>query len=239
MSYPFLIFFGLAPSLIWLLFYLRKDTLPESNLHILEVFLLGILSALLTALIELGICLELNLSASPSFSSMGGIFIFFLLGVAFPEELMKYLVVRFKVLKSAAFDEPVDAMLYMIIASLGFAAAENILLLSPLREIIELFAASWLRFIGATFLHALCGGIVGYYLALSCLHSKRRFQLLVKGLAIAVFLHALFNFLIIITKGESLSFLAPTLLLVAMAVFVFNAFKKVKKMKSICLPFQE
>jgi RsiW-degrading membrane proteinase PrsW (M82 family) len=42
-------------------------------------------------------------------------------------EIFKYLVVRFKVIKNPAFDEPTDIMLYMIIAALGFAAVENIL----------------------------------------------------------------------------------------------------------------
>ena len=54
MNYLFYIIFALAPSVIWLLFFLRKDSHPESNRMILTVFLLGILAAIPAALIETG-----------------------------------------------------------------------------------------------------------------------------------------------------------------------------------------
>ena len=57
------------------------------------------------------------------------ILIFHIFFWAAAEEILKYLVVRGKVLSDPEFDEPVDAILYMIIAGLGFAAAENILIL--------------------------------------------------------------------------------------------------------------
>ncbi len=45
MNYPIYIFFGLAPSFIWLLFFLRKDAHPESNPMILKIFFYGMLAA--------------------------------------------------------------------------------------------------------------------------------------------------------------------------------------------------
>ena len=60
MSYPLLIFFGLAPSIIWLLFYLRKDARPESNSQVLKIFGYGMLAVIPTALIELGISKQLE-----------------------------------------------------------------------------------------------------------------------------------------------------------------------------------
>jgi RsiW-degrading membrane proteinase PrsW (M82 family) len=120
MSSPFYIFFGVLPSIIWLLFYLRKDAHPESNRMILRVFFSGMLIAVPTVFIELGFLEEIEkLSFSPFWLSILKIFV----AVALIEELLKYLLVKINVLGHHEFDEPLDTMLYMIIAALGFAAS--------------------------------------------------------------------------------------------------------------------
>jgi len=230
MNYPLLIFFGLAPSIIWLLFYLRKDKLPESNSMILKVFIMGMIVTLPAALIELGMSDYFKQIPCPKIYALG---LFCFLGIALPEEFMKYLVVKIKVISHAEFDEPIDAILYMIIAALGFSAMENILTLFPFKETIELFSASWVRFISATFLHALTSALIGYFMALSFFNTKNRLKLIFIGLILAVILHGLYNFLIMMEGTPSI--LGPIILLVALAIFISYTFKKVKKMKSICL----
>jgi len=129
------------------------------------------------------------------------------LSTAFVEEFLKYLVVREKVLNNPEFDEPIDTMLYMIISALGFAAFENVLILlslGPTFLIKEAITISALRFLGATLLHALCSGLVGYFLALSFFRTKLRGKLVFLGLGIATPLHSFFN-LSIIKIGESLA----------------------------------
>ncbi len=131
MIYLFYIFLGLAPSVIWLLFYLQKDAHPESNRMILKIFFYGMLAAVIAALIEIGI--------SGALVTVGGNwlkifpFLFFALYhfiiIALVEECSKYLIIREKVINNPEFDEPVDTILYMIIIALGFAALENILVL--------------------------------------------------------------------------------------------------------------
>ena len=56
--------------------------------------------------------------------------IHFFLWAALVEEVVKFMAIRFMILNDPEFDEPVDAMIYMITASLGFAAIENILFIS-------------------------------------------------------------------------------------------------------------
>ena len=161
------------------------------------------------------------------------------------EELAKYLVIRLKIIAHSEFDEPVDAMIYMIIAALGLAAAENLLKLTPYLwgEIVDPgpFWFAITRFTGATILHALCSGLVGYYLAMSIFNLKNRVKLILKGLLIAMALHGLFNFFMLkiieSIRQEQLSatfFTAYVVLLVVMAVFLSRGFKKVKKLKSVC-----
>jgi len=233
MSYPLYIFFGILPSIIWLLFYLRRDAHPESNRMVLKIFFYGILAALPAILLEMGILGFLQeLKFSPSLLTFLNIFI----GVALIEEFLKYLVVREKVLDHPEFDEPIDIMLYMIIAALGFAAAENILILFSLGPVFLLgnvFTVSLLRFWGATFLHALCSGSLGYFWALAIFETKKGKNLLAIGLIQAVVLHGLYNFSIMELSGKP-SFLIPIAVLVYLAIFLYFSFKKLKKIKSVC-----
>ena len=250
MIYIIFIIFGLLPSAIWLLFYLRKDAHPESNVMILKIFFYGMVAALIAAVVEIqafGI-LEFFVGAKVQ------TFLIFLLSefilIALVEEVCKFLIVKEKVVGHSEFDEPVDTMIYMIIVALGFAAFENFLVLSSLffplltkPAIGDIALVSSLRFLGATFLHALCSGLIGYFLALSFFETKKRLILIIKGLGIAVLLHGLFNIsIILIERGaieqNSLLFISAIafliILLSSLAIFVSRGFRKLKKLKSVC-----
>jgi len=238
LNYPLYVFFGLAPSIIWLLFFLRKDSHPESNRMILKIFFYGMLAALPAVLIELGFSQQINQLPLPKILVL---VIYVFLGIALVEEGLKYLVVKKQVLKNPEFDEPVDIMLYMIISAFGFAALENLLILFPLIQpfqLLESFVISILRFTGATFLHALCSGLIGYFLALSFLQAKNRLKLRYTGIAIAVLLHGLYNLSIIKVEGN-LKFALPIIIIIGLAIFISLGFKKVKKLKSVCLPINK
>jgi len=232
-TYPMCIIFGVLPSFIWLTYYLRKDVHPESNRMILKIFFYGMLIAFPAILLEMGFSDGLTRFNIPPFLiSILGAFI----GVALVEEGLKYLIVKEKVLKNSEFDEPVDTMLYMIIAALGFAALENILIMFSLGPVFlfrDIFVTSSFRFLGATFLHTLCSATVGFFLALSFCEVRYREKLLALGLFIAVLLHGLYNFSIMELEGK-LAFLIPVLILIGLAIFVTFGFRRLKKLKSIC-----
>ena len=231
-NYPIYILFGLAPSIIWLLFFLRKDSHPESNSMILKIFFFGMLAALPVAMLEIGFYEQLKSLGFPIFLSR---IIYVFLGIAFVEEIFKYLVVKKWVNRDSELDEPVDIMLYMIIAALGFAASENLLILFPLLNPFQFFetaVVSILRFVGATLLHTLTSGLIGYFMVLSFLEAKNHSKI-AKGLFTATALHGLYNFSIMEVSG-SLKFLIPIFILVSLAVFLSLGFDKVKKLASIC-----
>jgi len=234
MSYPFLIIFALSPSLIWLLFYLRKDKHPESNSMVLKIFFYGMLSAIPAIFVELGFFHELGkLNLSSYLASFLNVFI----GVALTEELLKYSIVKIKVTNSSELDEPVDVMLYMIIAALGFAALENLLIFlsseTYFLEFGETLTLAIFRFISATFLHALTSGTLGYFMAVDFFKAKKRSIFLFLGFLIVTMLHGLYNFYIIIGEGYS-KLIVPTIIIIGLAIFVSQSFKKLKKMASVC-----
>lgn len=222
---------------------------------ILKIFLYGMLAAVIAALIEIGISGALVIVGENWFKTFPFLFfaLYHFIIIALVEEGSKYLIVREKVINNPEFDEPVDVMLYMIIIALGFAALENILVLFSGKGALlfgEAIAISSFRFIGATFLHALCSGTLGYFLALSFFEIKKRLKLIIKGVAIATLLHGLFNIFIIgieesltVQNGElsiinfpkfisSLIFLI--IILSGLAFFVSFGFRKLKKLASVC-----
>lgn len=227
--YALLVFLGTLPSLIWLGYWLRKDAHPEPKVLITKVLLLGIMLSPLAIVLQL-----LFVQLAARMLGMGSAVLSdgpgFYLWAALVEEIVKYLAVYFVVLRSPEFDEPVDAMIYMLTAALGFAAMENILVINRvLGDGVSATVGLWsLRFAGATLLHALSSALLGYFIALAWFYFDHRKALFAIGLALATVFHWSFN-LFISQMHQSVSLLFSTLLLMAMAFLVSTLFDKIKE----------
>ncbi len=250
LTYPFYIALGFLPSLIWLLFYLRKDPHPEPQRQIIKIFLWGILIAPLAAVAELFLLWltkplgpQAILGAITNGSSLLGQYTSgwrAIIGLVFfapiVEEYFKYRIVKEEISSDPDFDEPLDAMIYLITAGLGFAAAENLLVVlqSPLLPISIALSTISLRFVGATFLHALASGIVGYFWARSLLETEKRSRLIAWGLALAIVFHGSYNYLVSLKDSLPFTTLLIVPLLIAMALFVSFGFRYLKNKLSVC-----
>jgi len=239
MDYTIIIYiiFGLLPSLIWLFYYLRKDLHPEPKKMILKIFLWGAVITLPVFFIQIGLAKLLD---GVSVGMLARNIIYWFIIIACSEELFKYLVVRIKVISSPNLDEPLDIMLYMVVAALGFAAVENVLyLVSPvgqmtLNQIIDrTLIIAFIRFIGATFLHTLCSAVIGYAIAISLYDQKNKLAEAGSGIIIAVALHGLYNFSIMTLDGY-LKLAIPVAIIIILAVLTFSGFKRLQKLKGVC-----
>lgn len=200
---------GIIPSLIWLSFFLFEDRArPEPKRMILYVFVAGALSTAIAAIPELYIQRVFTLGESllPTIS--------LLFSFALVEEAAKFIAVYIVVSKSKFFDEWVDGMVYMITAGLGFAALENVLNLIGTDFIVQV---TLIRGVGATLLHALSSGLVGFY------WMRKR---LIEGLFFATILHGVFNFLILKLGGVEIY---ASLILLFAAMIIFHDFEILKK----------
>ncbi len=235
--------FGILPSLTWLFYYLRKDLHPEPKRMILKIFFYGALITIPVLFIQIGLSRFLVYGQDYGFFIQHPLLVqiirwFFI--VALTEELFKYAVVRLSILHSGELDEPLDIMLYMVVGALGFAAVENVLYLFLPNTGLSLdiiitttVTISFIRFIGATFLHTLCAALVGYFLARATLKAHHGKQLVIIGLVLATFLHGLYDFSII-RLSEPFSFLIPVGILIVLTGFMMYDFDEIKKVKSIC-----
>lgn len=235
MQYLIYIPLALLPSIIWLFFYLRKDKHPEPKAMILKVFIWGILIAFPAILAE---NLAIDAIKTLGLPNVIHISLVYLIAVAITEEVLKFLVVYLEVFKrTTQMDEPIDAMMYMIVAALGFAAIENTFLVLPLFQDDFTTAINVLitRFVGATFLHVLASAIIGYYFALSLFKPEKRFPLLIHGFALAILLHGFYNILVVYMEDNFL-FIFPTAIIILSSALLISSFiKKLYKLKSISI----
>ena len=188
---------GVLPALIWLFFWLREDTCePEPRRYIAFAFLLGMLAVPLV--------LPLERQAIQYFSGATLLFVWAAL-----EETFKFGAAYVGALRSRAFDEPLDALIYLVTAALGFAALENVFfLLTPLQQgdILRSVVMGDLRFVGATLLHTLASATIGIALALSYFKPAVLRRLYAAGgLILAILLHLAFNFFIL-QEGSGATF---------------------------------
>ena len=225
-----LLFAGAAvlPAIVWLLFFIREDIHPEPRKLIAYAFTLGALATIPALLIQV--------LFRHTFGGEKILFIF--IGLALIEELFKFLAAYYAINKSPFFDEPVDAMIYMIAVASGFATVENVLItIGSLETIntVSIYSASQvllLRFVGATLLHVLSSSVVGYAWG-KVMAKKTHYGLLIQGIVLATLIHATFN-LIVATLDKN-NLLYSSTILIAAAFFVLNDFEILKK-DSVTLP---
>jgi protease PrsW len=227
--YPLLIGLGILPSLIWLLVYLKKDCHPEPKSLIIKTFLMGIIISPMAIILQLLFVMLLS-NNFPSISSKGPFFFFW---AALVEEVVKFYAIKVLILQNPEFDEPIDAMIYMVTAALGFAAMENILVMFqvlPECTLVQCQAASvWvLRFAGATLLHTLSSAILGYFVGVSWFYLHHQKKLIYVGLGIATIFHFTFNMFLSPSDSPAISLISTTALLVIMSFLVYTLFDKLR-----------
>jgi RsiW-degrading membrane proteinase PrsW (M82 family) len=213
--------FGLLPGFAWLVFYLGEDPHAEPKRLIVFTFIAGMAFGFFTVAIEGGFTSLLG-GWGVAELSLASLF-----GLALIEELMKFAAAHFAVTRNPLFKEPIDAMIYMIVAALGFATIENIGALASLPANAFFLPAAFetisFRFVGATLLHTLTSGIIGYYWALGMVRGKVVRHIL-SGFFIATVLHTCFNYLIL-NYGNGAYTLA---FLLIVGFFVLNDFEMIK-----------
>ena len=152
------------------------------------------------------------------------------------EEIFKFTAAYVTSLRARVFDEPLDAVIYMVTAALGFSAVENVLFLfTPLYQhnAFQSILVGDLRFMGASLLHILASATIGFCMAFA-FHkppaTRRRAALL--GVILAAALHACFNFFIL--QGGSLMFGTFALLWVGVVVALLLVERIKEPTKNYC-----
>src|SRR3989338_3970934 len=221
---------ALAPSLVWIFFYLKEDLHPEPKYWLIIIFLMGVTSAPLVIFLE---TLLIKFTDNDSISLLlgsGGLLLFLVAPLV--EEVTKYGIVHLTLNKTPVLDEPADGMIYMIVSALGFAAIENVIAIfgnlpptipNVFGETINFMS---LRFVSAVALHGFASAIVGYFFALYYF-KRKNVWLIFLGLIFAITLHGVYNSLII-RLDEPRLLAAVGVILGGVGVLVLYLFNRLK-----------
>jgi RsiW-degrading membrane proteinase PrsW (M82 family) len=215
---------ALSPSIVWLFFFLHEDKKPAPARLVIKTFLFG-------ALVSIPVLILQAISEGLFASYISNFFVMAVLLATF-EEVFKFFGAYFSIHKAREFEEPVDAMIYMVIAGLGFATIENFFVIASVvfqyKYIFALSAvgsALILRFIGATLLHTLASAIIGYFWAKGLKRGEVKF-FVIFGIIVGTAVHGVFNLLVF--EFQEINLLIPTLFLIAVSFFVFRDFEELK-----------
>ncbi len=153
---------------------------------------------------------------------------------AFIEEFGKLATVFLVAYHTRYFDEPMDAVIYLITAALGFAAMENTLYI--LKDLasgggLEAIINGNLRFIGATILHIASSALLG--LAFAFAFYNKFFVKVIAGtlgLILATLLHVYFNLSIMDTQGtiDTLVAFTPFWIVIVLIIILLEFVKRLK-----------
>ena len=186
---------AIAPALLLLWLVVAADSRPQPARLVSIAVVLGALSMLVAAAVELGLQRYLPMPQNPWLAAGVNA----LLLAAIPEETLKIALIAAIALRSRDFDEPMDGVVYGTAVGLGFAALENFFYVTG--------DANWqsvavLRGVLTVPLHGAFGAIAGAYIARARFTGKLGFgrstpwrlpRLFVLAWLVPVVLHAAFD----------------------------------------------
>jgi len=189
---------AIAPGIAICLFIFHKDAYNrEPKLNLIITFLLGVISIIPAGFIELYI-------SNDKQNDIVSIAIRAFLLVALIEELVKYAALRLYAYPKKSFDEPLDGIVYGVVASMGFATAENILYIYQANETGNGVSVAILRMFLAVPAHATFGVIMGYFAGKAKFAAKNKSRLLVQGLIWSIIFHGTYDFFLFLQKSPAI-----------------------------------
>ena len=165
-----------------LIYIVKSDKFPEPKKLVIQTFFVGVFICIPAGYLNSYIYLLEGAFAIEDMSFLAG----------FTEEPLKFLAFILFIKANSEFDEPMDAIVYGTIISLGFATWENIEYVYMVYS-DQSFYVAIIRAVSAIPLHAACGVVMGYYIGLYTSKGSRKY--IVQALFIPVLIHALYNFL--------------------------------------------
>ncbi|RRJ33493.1 PrsW family intramembrane metalloprotease [Halocatena pleomorpha] len=237
------------PALAIVVYVYASDVTASEPVDVVaSTFVLGVLFAGLAALIEAPFSAVLG-------GPIGTILMYYLI-VGPVEEFVKLCAVWLFAYRQPSFDAVIDGAVYGAVAGLGFATIENALYIGV--DLARIPAETMLQTVTArsdiTATRALAGpghviysAFAGYYLGLARFNLDDAGPIVVKGLLIAVFIHATYNTLSTLFIGTVTAAFptVPTLIpffvfvLVYLGFFGYLLFRKLDRYRRLYAKFAD
>ncbi len=220
---------AILPIIFWLSLFLKRDkTKPEPKKWLWGCFVAGMLiSPIIIGYETFLINNSVRLVQLPVLTFRAVM----VLGGAVIEELVKFFIIYLILRYNPYFDEPIDAVIYLVMGAAGFALVENIMVSANLitadQGLLTIFSTLFGRFLGANLLHIFTASLIGLIWGLLAKnnegweHDKKGIAL---GLLVGIVIHAIFNFFVFTYGGNAMIYLSLWLLF--SIILVINKLKK-------------
>ena len=217
-----MIFWAVSPAILIVVYFFLRDRFKEPPRIVIYTFVLGVLSCIPIAIGN--IYLD-SYGDSLYTSQFAYDFYTHMLRAAFHEELYKFLILFYFCSRHTEFNEPMDAVVYGIAVSLGYAVLENIGYVTA----YENYGMTWqymaqIRVL-PTIMHGTNGVIMGLLLS-KVLFVHRDHTKLILALLIPVLFHGFYNLSITYIPGLSI------LLLIIFVIYIFILVRRIRNLQA-------
>ena len=181
----------IVPSVLIFCYFYFSDKFKEPKRIMVEVFLLGVVTTIPAGYLNNYILKTFKNGDVFNDALLTG---FFAGGLV--EEILKFSVLYFFVMKKNEFNEPMDGIVYGVLASLGFATLENIEYVYFHADKYEISSLNMAltRAFSAVPLHGLAGVVMGFYFGLYSFLGDKKY--LGYALVMPLLFHGSYNFLL-------------------------------------------
>jgi len=191
-----LLLVAILPGIVAVLFIYWRDRHEKEPLFYLTIcFVFGVLSTWPAIKMEEFGIRDLGIIQNHQDWFMTFTFAFAI--IAFSEEFVKFIFLRYYVYNHKEFNEPMDGIVYSVVISMGFAVRENIMYVVERTDDISIaFQIGFLRMYTAVPAHAIFAILMGYFVGLAKFSEVKKNRLLLYGLLSAVILHGTYDFFV-------------------------------------------
>ena len=219
--YTFLL--TILPPLIILFYFIFSDRFREPNAMIIKTFFLGI-----AITIPAGYLNTFILDTFGNDTALREAFLSGFVGGGPVEEILKYLVLYYFILREKEFNEPMDGIVYGVTASLGFATLENIDYVFNIDwgGVVTPEDIAFYRSFSAIPLHGLCGVIMGFNFGKYVFTSNQKY--LYFSILIPILIHGSYNFLV---SFPHYYYLGVLIIALIFSIFLYKNVKDSQKLK--------
>jgi RsiW-degrading membrane proteinase PrsW (M82 family) len=188
---------AVAPGVALLAYFYLKDRYDTEPIHlVIKLFLFGFLLVIPTMVLQRVFV--------QGFGDNSFLFAFVI--SAGLEEFLKWFLVFFLIYRHTSFDEPYDGIVYAVAVSLGFATLENIIYaMLNFTSFSQLLIRAFLPVSG----HAMFGVLMGFHIGKARFDSTGETKHLIYSLAIPIFWHGLFDYILLMYKTQWAWFMIP------------------------------
>jgi len=205
---------AIAPGLAICLFIFHRDAYNrEPKLNLIVTFFLGVVSVLPAIFIEQFLSINNTDISAVAIQAFGV--------VALTEEVCKFAALRFYAYPKKSFDEPLDGIVYGVMASMGFATLENILYVMKYAELGIGYQVAIQRMFLSVPAHATFGIIMGYFVGRAKFEKPNATLLILQGIGWATLMHGLYDFFLFLQGNPNVKDIVSDGLLFLGAVVSF------------------